>query len=537
MTLWVEIRCSGPSPAGGSCPEGHGERGFGSAIEESHPALKAAYSRLLKQAEGDGWQRDTKMLALRCPHCAAAFMAADPVEIAGIPFQKFIEGVELCVAGRPPSSWAGRDGFPTATQFRNAVNRFPSLRQRYEQAPDFKGGRGVKRAAPVAEERWAMVLDRLRAGERVADVCTGLDGWPTLKQWHHRRATDEGLSHARGEIRATVRRPSRPRLTPEERGERQRMSAERKRAADAKRHQLAREVNEFLRAERERAKALARAEREERRREAEAAEKARRNEERWLAREARLREKEQKRWKQAEEQRAARFAEEILGLAPAATRRVRNRNLMVNRRKVVRLRVDPPEAQFDRRLGKPDAEGCRYFIGPVPTSISVGGGKSMKPERAALFFAGVAVPKGYVVEHTCWNDACFASGHLKAVPANWREKPKKTIPQEIVEAAAEIVSHQFGVSRPDLNATGKRGSASRQIAFPRQVFRYLLNVELEYTLAMVAVATGCDVATVRHGNHLIEDRRDDQAFDDLMEGMAQRVRDLLSRGVQRAFLG
>ena len=85
MTLWMELRCTGPASTSNGCPEGHGDRGIGIEASDCHAAVQDAYAELLKRADAAGWQRDTKMLALRCPHCAAAFSAAPPAEIAGIP--------------------------------------------------------------------------------------------------------------------------------------------------------------------------------------------------------------------------------------------------------------------------------------------------------------------------------------------------------------------------------------------------------------------------------------------------------------------
>jgi len=258
----------------------------------------------------------------------------------------------------------------------------------------------------------------------------------------------------------------------------------------------------------------------ERRKRAKAEGVAIRNELRRREREARRLEKERERVRRIEERSAA---PRVTRVKKAATY-VRTHNLLVSRQKVVRLKVDPPEVRFDRRLGAPDAEGCRHFIGPVPATVDIGGGKSMKPERAALFFAAVAVPKGQLVEHTCWNDTCFAAAHLTPVPADWRKKSSASIPEEVVETAGDVVAGQFGVARADLNATVDRTRAPRQIAFARQVFRYLLNVEMEFATAMVARAADCDRTTIMHGNHVVEDRRDDTAFDTLMDRLAADLR-------------
>jgi flagellar biosynthesis GTPase FlhF len=512
MTIWVELRCTGPSDAGNGCPEGHGARGIGLAVADSHAALKSGYADILKRAEGDGWQRDTKMLALRCPHCAAAFASADPVEIAGIPWEKFVQGVELCVSGRQPSSWAGRDGFPTATQFRNALNRFPSLRRRYDQAPAFKGGRGKARAAPVSDERWAAVLDRLKAGETVAAIAAGADGWPTIRQWHTKLAADAAFKTAVDAIRAEVKPVRQPRAAP---------SAEAVAARKARREAKT-AANALLREDRRRLRAAARADEKEARRQQKAREAIRRNEELRRERAARRVEKERERVALAEKKLLARATQKQRDRAEAKARKVRSRAIM--RKSAVRFRAVPASERFERRLSPPTSEGCRHFIGPIPSGVDIGNRQQMKPERAALFFAGIAVPKGHVVEHTCWNDDCFATDHLRPTPDHPMKRPAPTIPTEIIDAAAAIVTARFGVGRADLNGTVDRKRGTNHTAFARQVFRYLLSVELEFSQPMVARATDCDRTTITHGNHLVEDRRDDEAFDQVMDELAAELR-------------
>ncbi len=73
-----------------------------------------------------------------------------------------------------------------------------------------------------------------------------------------------------------------------------------------------------------------------------------------------------------------------------------------------------------------------------------------------------------------------------------------------------------------VNRGCKRGT--NHTAFARQVFRYLLNVELEFSQAIVARSTDCDRTTITHGNYLVEDRRDDEAFDHVMDELAAELR-------------
>jgi chromosomal replication initiation ATPase DnaA len=77
-----------------------------------------------------------------------------------------------------------------------------------------------------------------------------------------------------------------------------------------------------------------------------------------------------------------------------------------------------------------------------------------------------------------------------------------------------------------------RGSADT--AFARQVSMYLCHVAFEWSLARVAEAFRRDRSTVAHACHSIEDRRDDETFDDWIAALEQSVRAAASvRGAVR----
>ena len=70
----------------------------------------------------------------------------------------------------------------------------------------------------------------------------------------------------------------------------------------------------------------------------------------------------------------------------------------------------------------------------------------------------------------------------------------------------------FALGAP-VEAVLGRDRGRRQDAFARHVAMYLCHVAFELSLARVAAAFGRDRSTVAHACHLIEDRRDDSAFD------------------------
>jgi chromosomal replication initiation ATPase DnaA len=90
-----------------------------------------------------------------------------------------------------------------------------------------------------------------------------------------------------------------------------------------------------------------------------------------------------------------------------------------------------------------------------------------------------------------------------------------------VGLSAGAAGYALGAPVEDIVGEG-RGSAD--VAFARQVAMYLCHVVFEWSLARVAQAFGRDRSTVAHTCHTIEDRRDDDAFDDWIGALEQSVR-------------
>ena len=67
-----------------------------------------------------------------------------------------------------------------------------------------------------------------------------------------------------------------------------------------------------------------------------------------------------------------------------------------------------------------------------------------------------------------------------------------------------------------------RGSA--EVAFARQVAMYLCHVAFELSLGRVAAAFARDRSTVAHACHLIEDRREDKAFEHWIDALEVALR-------------
>ncbi len=84
-----------------------------------------------------------------------------------------------------------------------------------------------------------------------------------------------------------------------------------------------------------------------------------------------------------------------------------------------------------------------------------------------------------------------------------------------------LVAYAFGVPEKDMDALTRR---TARVAFGRQVAMYLAHISFELSLSRVAIAFGRDRTTVSHACHLVEDRRDDAAFDAQLEELESMLR-------------
>jgi len=91
------------------------------------------------------------------------------------------------------------------------------------------------------------------------------------------------------------------------------------------------------------------------------------------------------------------------------------------------------------------------------------------------------------------------------------------IARRVVERAVAIA---FEVPLRELRATTRRKART---AFARQVAMYLVHVAYGLTLTQVGSLFGRDRTTVAHACIIIEDRRDDLAFDVLLDDLETAV--------------
>jgi hypothetical protein len=86
--------------------------------------------------------------------------------------------------------------------------------------------------------------------------------------------------------------------------------------------------------------------------------------------------------------------------------------------------------------------------------------------------------------------------------------------------AGEAVAFAFGCEETIISQS--RGKAAT--AFTRQIAMYLTHVAFGMSLQRVAIAFGRDRSTAAHACHVIEDRRDDPAFDDMLDQLEASLR-------------
>jgi chromosomal replication initiation ATPase DnaA len=105
--------------------------------------------------------------------------------------------------------------------------------------------------------------------------------------------------------------------------------------------------------------------------------------------------------------------------------------------------------------------------------------------------------------------------------------------QHEAKLAAALAAFTLGID-PDAIVTDRRGTDA--VAWARQVSMYLMYVTSGLSLAKVAAAFGRDRSTVAHACRIIEDRREDPAFDawvDNLQSVFERLFALRDQGLDK----
>lgn len=85
----------------------------------------------------------------------------------------------------------------------------------------------------------------------------------------------------------------------------------------------------------------------------------------------------------------------------------------------------------------------------------------------------------------------------------------------------DILSTFFNVSGRELRSNSR---CERPVARVRQIGMYVAHVTLALTMSEVGRAFGRDRSTVNHACHLIEDMREEQEFDRIIQTIENIVR-------------
>jgi chromosomal replication initiation ATPase DnaA len=100
-------------------------------------------------------------------------------------------------------------------------------------------------------------------------------------------------------------------------------------------------------------------------------------------------------------------------------------------------------------------------------------------------------------------------------------KQQREVDRAQARLAKGVAAYVLGVCEDRVDAP-TRGSADAALA--RQIAMYLAHVAFEMSLQRVATAFDRDRSTVSHACHVIEDRRDDPAFDALIDALEETLR-------------
>jgi hypothetical protein len=113
--------------------------------------------------------------------------------------------------------------------------------------------------------------------------------------------------------------------------------------------------------------------------------------------------------------------------------------------------------------------------------------------------------------------------HIGGINRGWKFMnpiDRHTIDAARARFACEAAAFALGCSGPLMS----EGRGDAKAAFARQVAMYLTHVAFGMSLQRVGFAFARDRSTVAHACHLIEDRRDDAEFDNLLDQLEASLR-------------
>lgn len=117
-----------------------------------------------------------------------------------------------------------------------------------------------------------------------------------------------------------------------------------------------------------------------------------------------------------------------------------------------------------------------------------------------------------------------ATGPERPIPpaaARLRARPAGDDVQRACAIAQWVVAIAFGHVAFAQSGPAPERTTPRAAAFARQTAMYLAHVGFGLSMAEIGKAFGRDRTTVVHACHLIEDRRDEACFDELLDHLEQ----------------
>jgi hypothetical protein len=106
------------------------------------------------------------------------------------------------------------------------------------------------------------------------------------------------------------------------------------------------------------------------------------------------------------------------------------------------------------------------------------------------------------------------------VPAGYRP-PAATLPTRIVcRICAQVTTEMVMIAG---HRVQMRRDRRRTLCHVRQIAMYVCHVALQIPLLDIGIAFGRDRTTVSHACHVVEDRRDDAAYDEFVAAVERTV--------------
>ncbi|MCY1664214.1 helix-turn-helix domain-containing protein [Rhizobium sp. SL86] len=124
-------------------------------------------------------------------------------------------------------------------------------------------------------------------------------------------------------------------------------------------------------------------------------------------------------------------------------------------------------------------------------------------------------------------DPSCVSQPIQPRPSRIFAAPSHLPMKEVCRLVRQVVGEIISLTG---DRTQTRRDRRRMLCHVRQIAMYVCHVSLSIPLTEIGQAFGRDRTTVGHACHVVEDRRDDAAFDDFITGIERIVSVIFARG-------